>query len=155
MINMKLNVQKKLAAQILKCSEKKIKLDTDRLDEIKESITKQDIRGLIQDKAIVKKHEQGSSRVRARLINAQKVKGKRRGQGSRKGKFHAREPRKDIWMATIRKQRGFIKELRERSLLTTEGFKTLYKKAKGGFFRSVRHIKLYMQENDMITRGKK
>jgi len=44
---MKLNLQKRLAAQILKCSEKRIQLDTTRLSDIKEAITKADIKSLI------------------------------------------------------------------------------------------------------------
>ena len=63
---MKLDNQKRLAAQMLKCSGKRVKFDTDRLDDIKEAITKVDIRGLIKDKAIIKIHSHGVSRGRAR-----------------------------------------------------------------------------------------
>jgi large subunit ribosomal protein L19e len=152
---MKLNVQKRLAAQILKCSPKRVKFDLERLEEIKESITKQDLRGLISDGAINKVHSQGSSKVRARKIKSQKKAGNRRGQGSRKGKFHARSPRKETWMNAIRKQRALLKSMKENGIVSHDSFKELYKKAKGGFFRSVRHIKLYIEEHEMIIRGKK
>ena len=49
---MKVNNQKRLAAQLLKCSEKRIRFDPDKLSDIKEAITKIDIRGLINDKVI-------------------------------------------------------------------------------------------------------
>jgi large subunit ribosomal protein L19e len=49
---MKLKVQKRLAADILKCSIKKIKIDQSRLEDIKESITKKDIRTLIKEGAV-------------------------------------------------------------------------------------------------------
>ena len=62
----KLKLQKRLAASILGCSEKRIVFDTDRLEDIKEAITKLDIRSLIADKAIKAKPIKGVSRVRAR-----------------------------------------------------------------------------------------
>ena len=49
---MKLDNQKRLAAQILKCSKKRVKFDPDRSSDIKESITKADIRNLIKEEAI-------------------------------------------------------------------------------------------------------
>ena len=47
-----MKLQKRLAARITKRSAKKIKLDSDKLDDVKEAITKVDIRGLIADGAI-------------------------------------------------------------------------------------------------------
>ena len=69
---MKLDVQKKLAAKILKCSSKKIFLDMTRADDLKESITKKDIRALIKEGAIKKTKTQEKSRVRAKKIRKQK-----------------------------------------------------------------------------------
>ena len=43
---MKLNTQKRIAATILECSPSRVILDEERLEEIKEAITKTDIRGL-------------------------------------------------------------------------------------------------------------
>ena len=56
---MRLKIQKRLAAQILKSSENDIWLDSNRLDEIKEAITKADIKSLIKDKAIKAKKIRG------------------------------------------------------------------------------------------------
>ena len=75
---MKLRIQKRLAAQILKCSEKRILFDSSRLDEIKEAITKADIRGLIAIKAITKKPVKGISKVRVRKRKRQRSKGRQR-----------------------------------------------------------------------------
>ena len=69
---MQLKIQKKLAAQVLKASKNDIWLDPDRLDEIKESITKVDIKSLIKDKAIKSKKTRGISRYRARKRKIQK-----------------------------------------------------------------------------------
>lgn len=71
---MNLKIQKRLAAQVLGCSQSKIIFDNERLGDIKESITKIDIKNLVKEKAIAKKLENGPSRVRARKIATQKRK---------------------------------------------------------------------------------
>ena len=55
-------------------------------------------------------------------------------------------------MTKIRLQRKFLNELKESKLLSIENYKDLYKKAKGGYFRSKRHIKLFIDEHKLITR---
>ena len=149
---MKLKIQKKLAADIIGCSEKKIRFDEERLDEIKESITKVDIKTLIKDKAIYALPKRGVSRVRARKIKKQKSKGSMRGDATKKGKKTSRSPRKEIWMTKIRAQRTLIKNLKEKNIVTQEVYRKLYKKAQGGFFRSRRHIKLYIEEHNLVNK---
>ncbi len=151
---MKLKIQKRLAADVFGCSEKRIRFDTERLDEVKESITKADIKSLIKDKAIYRVPEKSVSRVRARKIQKQKSKGKMRGAGSKKGKKTARSPRKDSWMIKIRAQRVLLKLLKDSDIITKEIYRTLYKKAQGGFFRSRRHIKLYIEEHSLAGNKK-
>jgi large subunit ribosomal protein L19e len=148
---MKLKIQKRLAADVLKCSEKRVKFDTERLEEIKESITKADIKSLINDNAIYGIQKKGVSRVRARKIRTQKSKGKRRGDGSRKGKKTSTLPRKSVWMNKIRSQRELIKSLKDNQIINNEIYRELYRKSQGGFFRSRRHIKLYIEEHGLIN----
>ena len=69
---MQLRIQKRLAAQILKSSEKNIWLDSNSLDEIKEAITKADVKSLIKDKAIRSKEKKGISGYRTRKRKEQK-----------------------------------------------------------------------------------
>lgn len=148
---MKLNTQKKLAAKVAKVSPKRIRLNLERMDDIKESITKADIKGLINDGAIFVLKKKGVSRGRANKIKVQKSKGRRKGPGSRKGTANARAPKKDLWMKRIRLQRELLRILKEKKLVSTTHYRELYNKAKGGFFRSRRHLKLYIQENGMIN----
>lgn len=149
---MKLSVQKRLAADILKCSPKRVHLAPDRSADIKEAITKADIKGLIGEGLIVKKQATGVSRVRAKHRADQRRKGLQRGPGKRKGKKTALVPKKTSWMAKVRTQRIFLKELKSKNLLNQEDYVALYKKSKGGFFRNKRHIKVYIEEHDMVQK---
>lgn len=149
-----MKIQKRLAAQILKTSPRKVRFDEERLDEIDEAITKQDVRMLIKDKAITRLQDKGISKGRSKKLKEQKSKGRRKGAGSRKGKSTARLPRKQEWMNNIRRQRKLLKKLKETDRLTNQTYRDLYNKSKGGFFRNSRHIKLYIKENELIQDGK-
>jgi large subunit ribosomal protein L19e len=147
---MRLTVQKRLAAEILDCSPKKVWADPERLEEIKEAITKQDLRDLIKRGLIIKKSLPQHSRGRARLNKIQRKKGRSKGLGHRKGKFTARNPKKKLWMANVRTQRALLKELREKGIIERKACAQLLRKVKGGFFRSRRHIKLYLSEHRLL-----
>ena len=149
-----LDVQRRLAAQILKCGTHRIKFDTERLEEIKESITKSDIRSLINNGAILRKRLLNTSSYWTKIRKAQKSHGKQKGQGSRKGKKTARLYPKRVWMNKIRLQRNFIKDLRDQGLISITDYHELYMKSKGGFFRSIRHIKLYTNERGLMKNEK-
>lgn len=142
-------MQKRLASKILKCSPKRIKLDSKSLDTIKEAITKNDVRGLVNSGIIKKEQAKGSSKVRSKKRIIQKRKGRQAGLGKRKGKNTARKPAKETWMAKIRLQRSFLKELKTKNFINNEIYRNLYRKSKGGFFRSKRHIKLYIDEHNL------
>lgn len=146
---MNLKVQKTIAAKVFKVSPKKVKFDTDSLDKIKESITKQDIKDLIKEGVITKLQNKGVSRVRANYIQKQKVKGKRKGLGSRKGKKTARLKDKVKWMNKVRSLRKHLTSLKEKEKIIEGSYRNLYRKIKGGFFRSKAHMNLYLNEHDI------
>ena len=149
---MMLKAQKKIAASVLKCSPKHVVFDTEKLPEIKEAITKQDIKTLVTDGLIkrVRKNEQSKARTRVRAI--QRSKGRQRGQGSRKGKATARLSKKERWIGKIRLQRDLLKKMRSTNSITKKIYRDLYMKSKGGFFRSKRHIELYISEHDLTKK---
>jgi len=135
-------------------SPKRIKFNNERILDIKKAITKTDIRQLVSEKAITKVQEKGVSRGRARKIKEQKSKGQRKGEGSRQGKATARLPGKEAWIKKIRSQRKFLSELKEKKLITLKTYRNIYMKCKGGFFRSTRHMKLYLEEHKMFQNNK-
>jgi large subunit ribosomal protein L19e len=150
-----LGTQKRLAGAVMKVAPKRVRFDPTRLNDIKAAITKVDVGSLIKEGAITAIQKQGVSRGRAKHIAKQKAKGLRQGPGSRKGKATARAPAKDEWMSRIRAQRDFLRELKQKEIITLGTYRNLYMKSKGGFFRSLRHIKIYMNDQGLVTRPAK
>jgi len=142
---MRLTLQKKLASQLLRASRKRVRFNTERIDEIKEAITKVDIKGLISDRAIIAKQKKGVSRVR---VNKKR-------NSLKKGKFTARQPPKRVWIKKVRALRVMIKILRDKDLITTTVYRNLYLKVKGGFFRTKRHLRLYVDEKKLLKKEPK
>lgn len=151
---MDLKVQKRLAAQIFGCSPKRVVFNEDNLEDIKQAITKRDLRLLIGEGAISKKPMNATSKFRVRKIKQQKRKGRRKGPGSRKGSFNSRFHIKATWMSTLRVQRDFLKLLLSKNIITRKAYRELYLKSKGGYFRSKRHVKVYLEEHDEMLVNK-
>ncbi len=143
---MNLTTQKRLAGEILKAGVSRVIFRKDKLKEISEAITREDIRSLIKKGYIKVKPKQGVSRARAKKIHEQRKKGRRRGPGHRKGGKYSRYPKKRRWINKIRIQRRFLKLLKEKNIIDTKQYRKLYRLAKGGFFRSKRHLKLYTKK---------
>ena len=141
---MQITNQKKMAAQILKCGVHRVWINPSYLDQVAQSVQKEDIREAIDNGWIKAKAIQGTSRVRALKRKEQKMKGRRKGHGKRSGTSNARNPRKQQWMSTIRAQRRTLKNLREEGVLERSQYRHYYLKAKGGSYRSVSHMKTQM-----------
>jgi large subunit ribosomal protein L19e len=147
---MKLTTQKKLASEILKCSPSKVWIDESKQKDVKEAITKIDIKNLIKEGVVAKKKLPQQSRSRARKLHEQKVKGRKSGSGTRKGKPNARLSDKIKWILKIRGLRLLLKDLKDHNRISGPTYRELYSKAKGGYFRNKRHIKLYIQERGLL-----
>ena len=141
---MQITNQKKMAAQLLKCGVHRVWINPSYLDQVAQSVQKEDIREAIDNGWIKAKAIKGTSRVRALKRASQKQKGRRKGQGKRSGTANARNPRKQRWMATIRAQRRTLKEMREEGILERSQYHHYYLKAKGGSYRSISHMKAQM-----------
>ena len=150
-----MKLQRRLAAQIIGCSGKRILFDENKLEDIKEAITKSDIRNLIGSGSIIVLQKRGVSRARANKRSTQKRKGRLRGYGSRKGRINARgDNRKRTWINKIRLQRRFISMLKNTNQIDKQIYNELYRKSKGGFFRSKSHILVYLGERGILKAKK-
>ncbi|HZX12310.1 MAG TPA: 50S ribosomal protein L19e [Candidatus Nanoarchaeia archaeon] len=141
--------QKRLAASLLKAGIGRVWLDPQRMEDIEKALSRQDIKGLISQGAIRPKQKTGISRGRTRQHLNQKRKGRRKGQGSRRGKTAVREHPKRQWVHKIRLQRRLFTHLKNTNLISLSTYHTLRQKSKGGFFRSQRHVKLYLTEKGL------
>ena len=142
--------QKRMASQILSKKEgrtvgiHRVWINPDYLDEVSTAVQKDDIRQLIEDGLIKARPIKGISKGRARKAAEQKAKGRRKGPGSRKGTRNSRDPKKNRWMRLIRAQRRVLKDLRGDETLTPSEYRYYYRKAKGGSYRSVSHMRTNM-----------
>lgn len=147
---MKLHKKKRLAANLLGVGKNKVKMDTEQLDEISGALTRRDIAHLIKQKTITIKPHSRQSKVRVRKNLIKKRKGRKQNTGSRKGSQKTRNPPKKVWMTKIRLQRKYLTGLKSKKMISTVDYRVLRAKAKGGFFRSLRHLKLYSTERGMV-----
>ncbi len=152
---MDLRVQKRLAAQLLKCGEGRVWIDGNSASEISMAITREDVRKLIDNGKIKKRQEAGISRHRARERHVKRKKGRMSGFGSRKGKATARYPKKKRWINTIRPLRRTLTDLRESKSLDKVSYRKLYRMAKGGAFRSVSYMNTYIKEHGLMSEKRK
>ncbi len=148
---MPLKQQRIIAAQLMKCGVSRVRFASE--SDVAEALTRDDIRKLIMKGIIYKIQKKGTSRGRAREILRQKKRGRRRGPGSIKGKWGSRNPPKRRWMNTIRPLRRLLAELRDSGQLSRADYRMLYGKAKGGAFRSRKHMMLHIKEEELLNKG--
>ncbi|MBI2148093.1 50S ribosomal protein L19e [Candidatus Woesearchaeota archaeon] len=146
---MNLKNKRLIASRLLKVGFDRVWFDPAKVTEIKEAITRDDIRKLIATGVVLVKQKKGVSRGRFRTFIKQKRKGRMSGPGSKKGKKTSRLGRKEAWVNRIRAQRDLFYQLLNKSKITNNTYSNLRAKAKGGFFRSRRHIKLYLTEHNL------
>ena len=136
--------QRRMAAEILKCGENRVWIDPEKIEEVEDCITRADVRTAIASGLIKAKAKNGTSKGRIRYVQGQKASGKRKGPGSRKGTANARVRDKERWISTIRPIRDELKTLRADGKITPSVYRLYYRKAKGGMFKSRRHLKQHM-----------
>ena len=147
---MKLHKKKRIASRLLKVGKNKVIFDPENLEEISGAITRRDMGILIKQGVVKAKKTSSQSRSRARAQLVRKSKGRKQGTGSRKGTKKTRNPPKKLWMGKIRLLRSYLLKLKKHSQISNADYHLLRAKSKGGFFRSQRHLKLYIQERGMI-----
>ncbi|RNI14481.1 50S ribosomal protein L19e [Methanohalophilus sp. RSK] len=136
--------QRRIASKVLGCGLNRVWLDPEASEDIAAAITREDIRELVESGNIKSAPVKGVSRGRARARDAKRKYGHRKGHGSRKGKKGARNPRKEQWMKKIRALRRRLKELRDDGTLDRSTYCKVYRKAKGGEYRSVAHLEAHL-----------
>ena len=137
--------QKRIVAAVLKCGVNRVWFNPERLSDIENAISREDLRGLVTDGAIKARQKKGVSRGRARAKIAKRSYGHRKGPGRRKGAAGARHPAKRLWIQKIRAIRKALVTLRDAGTIDPHMYRILYRKAAGGQFRSVAHMKAQLE----------
>jgi len=127
---MKLDKNKELAVRALKVGKARIVFNINRLDEIKEAITKQDIRDLVSSGAIKVDEIKGRKTKRKRKT--------RRRIGSVKIKVNTR---KRDYMTITRKLRSYLLDLKKRNAIPADVYKQMRKEIRLSSFKSLAQMK--------------
>jgi large subunit ribosomal protein L19e len=130
---MNLRSKKELVARTLGVGVSRIKLMPEAAERISDAITRDEIRSLIKEKAIIVLQKRGVSRARVK-------RDKRRGAGSRKGSKGARQGKKEVWVKKVRALRLHLKYLLEHGIISKENYKKLYRWVKGGQIRTIKRL---------------
>jgi large subunit ribosomal protein L19e len=139
--------QRRLAADELGIGQSRVWInpDAEAASELSDAITREDIRAQIGAGNIKAKPKKGNSRARFKLRAEKRAYGHRKGPGHRKGAKGARTPRKEQWMAKIRALRRRLRELKESGQIDQHDYRILYRKSKGGEYRSTAHLDAYIK----------
>jgi large subunit ribosomal protein L19e len=136
------NIRKKreLIARILGVGVNRVRFEPDKLDDVADSITRENMRTLINNGTIWTIKPKGTSTARAKAKLAVR---RKRGTstGSKKGKKSARTGKKQVYVAKIRAMRYHLKVLKDRNDITRGIYWTLYRKVNGGQVRSLAHLR--------------
>ena len=130
---MNLSKKKELAARTLKVGKERVVFVKARLNEIKEAITKQDIRDLKKEDAIILKEIKGRKTVVGRK--------RKRGPGKIKKRVNKR---KKEYMTLTRKLRKYVNGVKKQGRISNEEVKDFRKKIRNKIFRSKAHLKDYI-----------
>ncbi|MDD4579098.1 MAG: 50S ribosomal protein L19e [Methanothrix sp.] len=146
--------QRRLAAAELKIGESRVWINPDPevAGELSDAITHEDIRSQITAGNIKAKPKKGNSRARIRARAVKRAYGHCKGAGHRRGAKGARSPRKEQWMTKIRALRKHLKEMREGGQIDRHAYRLLYRKSKGGEYRSLAHLNSFIKAKG-LARG--
>ncbi|MBS3079232.1 50S ribosomal protein L19e [Candidatus Pacearchaeota archaeon] len=131
---MNLRNKKELAARTLGVGKNRIILHNEAISEIKEAITKQDIKTMFEEGLISLKP------VKGRKTNVKRK--TKRGPGKVKKKINKR---KQNYVKITRKLRRYVRDLRNSGKIDRDSYIDLRKKIKMSEFRSKVHLKEYLE----------
>ncbi|MBT3404835.1 hypothetical protein HN832_02110 [archaeon] len=129
---MNLRKKKELTARTLNVGKARINFVEARLEEIKEAITKQDIRDLLKDGAILIKNVQGRKKIKTKV---------KRSTGNIRKKVN---DRKKKYVIMTRKLRAYVNELKKQKALNIEEVNEIRKRIRNKMFRSKANLKEYI-----------
>ena len=132
---MKLENKKELASRTLGIGKSRIIFSPSRLSEIKEAITKQDIKDLVSSNAIILKDIKGRKTIERRKT--------RRRAGSIRKKI---KPGKRGYIILTRRFRSYIAQLRRKGEISEELYFKLRQEIRASRYKDLSHLKERLRE---------
>lgn len=139
---MKLETKKDLVARTLNVGKNRIIFNTARLSELKEAITKQDIRDLQASGAIHIKELRGRRTMKPRKTRKRAGSIKKKVKGGKTG-----------YVIMTRKLRSYLSYLKKTKQISQEDFLTIRKEIRASAFRSLAHMKERISQIGSIKTG--
>lgn len=131
---------RRLAADIMRVGENKIRIAPDNVKEAEGALTRADVRGLIDKGIITRLKPQGRASTRKK---------ERRSVGKRRGIMI---PEKEAWMMKVRAQRRLLRTLTADGALKKGTRRSVYGKVKSGIFRNKRAMLIYLKDNGIVAK---
>ena len=141
--------QRRLASRIMKVGKNRVWINPQKIEDVESAITREEVRKLVHEKVIAATPIQGVSRGRAKVIQAKKRRGRRKGAGSKSGTPRAVITKKEAWMTKIRSLRRKLRELKANRTITESNYRELYMIAGSGRFASIADMQRYAKAHDM------
>jgi large subunit ribosomal protein L19e len=140
-----LKTQKRIAARVLGVGETRIWVNPAAAVDIAQAMTRDDIRGLIEQGLIQVTPAKVQTRARAKERVKREKKRHGVGHGKRKGGKGGRMPSKTRWITKVRAQRRFLRGLKETDAIPSKVYRAYYLKAKGGIYATLKQLKEAMK----------
>ncbi|MGA3020383.1 MAG: 50S ribosomal protein L19e [Candidatus Micrarchaeales archaeon] len=135
---MSIKFAKRVASEVLDRGENSLRMRPESIEEIKKAITRDDVRKLIKEGAIIAikpKHELHKKHMEEK---------RKRGAGKRKGSSKARKGR--TWEKKVRSQRLLLQRLKATGKIDNLFFKRYYLLIKGNAFPDKRSLLLHLSD---------
>lgn len=135
--------QKKLASKILKAGAERVWIDPDKQKDVEKAITRIDVKKLIK---------QGAIKELPKKLQIHKERKGRKGPGSRKGSKFSIVTAKRRWINTVRPLRDLLKKLKASDQIENSTYRKMRLLVKGGMFRSRHHLRIYLEQHDLLKK---
>ena len=131
---MSIKLTRRIGAKELGRGQSKIRIKKDAVGDAEKALTSDDVRAMVKDGKVYAVPEKHNVSFRSKAVRLKKMKGRRRGQGSRRGTAKTRMS--VDYKKRVRGQRRVLKALKTDKTIDNIIFKKFYLLVKGGTFAS-------------------